>query len=557
MIRRRLPHGRKLASGRVLLARIARQAPSATKKRFVVRGQYKWDPSTLLDISKFASNCTLMWVKGSSLDARFVPTDPTRPVIQFGDTNGPQLTGVQIQAAANPGDKELRVASTFGSPGYYFVRDINKIESGSRRVGGELVRVTEVQAIGGSSDKKLILRDPLTQAYSNATGNLVTPLPGTVTVTENFQMIGLRIKGLNNLSYKGWLNAFWVSGLRLVDCKGFTSTEYGFGINYSRDITIQSCGGVNLPRINTNQVGWGYTIIANQSVNITMNSVIATNAQYTATLDLGCAKVVVNGLKYTQTLFNTGGGNQYGAQSSFDIHGGETYNVTVNGAISPLSDLTIGNTIWRRGSKLVTLNGCQFTMLRLIGFLQDFSANGCSGPRVKFEYLLPDTTTSNPLNAAFTNCAFVYSGEGTEGAPVSLPLDNTGAGYQVTNLGFTNCTITNSVGGACFVLAGSTKAASSVSFTNTTMSITTAATNNFIVVTTTSQLPAPPPPYSLSIVADGCIFLGPLAKKVAAGSAASTPPFTTKFFDNGVNRRGVNVGTLQDIVAADVDKMDF
>ena len=491
--------------------------------------------------------------------ARFVAPSPVRrPILVIGSrVSELEVTGPAVLQALVPSDQSTETDDdTLSVPRYFFLYNKNKKETSAanpseppRIIGGELVLVT-----GRDPENEFVMefRDPVTQDYPSDSGNLLSNLPSGVEVTTNLKVTGLRIQGKNRLGFGAWVTFGWVDGLTVVNCHGHEGTQVGFGFQFCRDVRISRCSGRHLPKLDPPDESepWGYTFQINRSVEVDIEACIAENAQYALTVEGGSAAVRANNLYY----FGSGDRTD---QTCFDIHGGEAFNIQVRLAVSPNSGISLGNTSWRRGAADVIISKCFATRLRITSGLHDLAVNDCSFQNVKFEYTSqdpnPGSWNSNPIDVSFAGCTIDIPDSHPDAYAVSLPVNGAvnQSSYEIDNLSFTECTITNQGNTAVLFVGANTKDSSSISFDSCTLTLPgSSAANDAIIIQTDSQSPSP---LSLSLTVSDTVFLMANNQDIARGSNATT---TTKFFDSGVNLRGPAMNNLRDICKNDVTGMD-
>lgn len=485
--------------------------------------------------------------------------------MQVNGTNPPGDTtpAILLSASAAAGQKDIFIGNNVVAPGtYFFLQDVAKMETPPvglpRIIGGELVRVA---AQSGGSPNKVTLEQNLTQNYTTSTTTGLTPVPSGVSVVRNLKIVGLRLRGLNQTGFGPWFYAGWTDGLQLINCSGNRGSAVGFGVFYSRSATVTNCRGNDLPRF-LGAVGWGYTFQVQRTVASTFNRLFATNAQYSMTLEAGSSGIVVNSLAYVQLYFDVGTQNLYGAQSSFDIHGGEAYDVIVNGAFAPLSDLSLGNTSWRRGASKVTLNHCYFRTARIVTCIADSTLNGCYGQQVKFEYANPPQVDinngarlSNIENFTIDGCSLTWPAS-SDGVPVISggPNNPSPTNFIIDRLKVKNTRVENLFGGASIRLDLNTKdnaVISAMEISDCTLLNNSPSIVGHVIVTNNAQTPTPT---SLTMTVTNTKFVQ--ATSVLYVAYGLSTPSTTRFVNGGGNQRGTTLGSLGAFsCAADVNNM--
>ena len=466
-------------------------------------------------------------------------------------------TTLSVTGGINKGSQTCVLSG--GAPdvgSWYFLHDVGRKEQDAdsvnfREVGGELVKVTGWNGANNTAT----LGAQVTQAYANAATVFLSKLPAGATVSEEVTLEGGQIIGSLEQGFGAFIALNYVSSCLIKNVFGKGSGTTGISLGFSRSSTVDHCRFLSLPKRNNNDP-WGYSIQIDRTVTSVVRNSTADSAQYVLTIEGGSASISAVNI------------SAYRCDSSFDIHGGDAIDITVDRCVGPVK-LTLGNTTWRRGASFVTINDSIFTQLRITGPIRDLTLNRCYGEQAKFEYTKADPyslTLSNPVRTTFSACRFTLPVGNAENYVISLPAAAVPTpNYKVEDMKIIGCELVNEkldpVTGKrppIYVLTINTLQSSKVIFENCPIVKAFPDTStSLIAILNDAQLPVP---VSLVVDVKGSTFVLTSGKTVASGTAAT---LTTELLNRLVggtpsNRRCESLsGPFTNLSGADVFNLKF
>jgi|GEM_PF-2441166 len=529
----------KRSSSSCLRARLSRSSGALPFRLFTVRGAYATtiresaDNSEIIQVPAGTHNLRVLFRRGTDIASAVRILSPGVIGFSVGSANvSPDDSGQIISGPVSPGQDSLTLAPGQTAPdeGYYFLRDIDKEENAvPRPIGGELVYVT------GVSGSTINLRDPITQPYEGSGIRLTTP---PVPVCRNISIRGLRCKGVQSAGFDAWLAAGWVDGLSVRNCQGRDALDGGFSIRYSRDIHVSWCNGCNMPKPTDPFLPWGYTFQFIRSVELTIDSCAAKNSQYVTTMESGCASFRASNL------------SGYDLESSFDIHGGDSYGGTcINVGVANMP-LSIGNTTHRRGASQVAVSDTTCGNVRVVMAIRD-----CTFTNLKCSAFLFETGTKDPnpgaldavpIGVSISDSTITAVDVDSQACVNFSPFSSTQPMF-FSDISFTNCVMTQEETDGVIVRIANATSPSILVLNSCTMTLSPSSPYWALVLGGTS------PTNLVEVNCESCEFIQPNVTKVGRASNAS---FAT-FVNVGGNFRGPSDPPTTALSASDFTNVNF